>query len=417
MRRGAGFLPSPLLDGASGNGKIVRREQSGKPTHLEYASLFARFFFDKAMPRLTFITAVPQNIERGSGCYVGTWTLLKALRQCGTEIEVVAPRIAMPAYAATRMLFNEGLRFRRFDGDVTIGIDADGYTMARWSRRSNVLPHVACIKGVLGDAVPYERGVTRLSLRLQAELEARHARNADLVITTSRYCAQRIEELYRVKDAVVVPELIDLSAWRKLFRANPFPPDSRKFTVLSVCRFYRRKRLDVLLRAAAIAVREIPELAIRIVGNGPEGGRLRRLARKLGIERLIAWVGDAGIDELAAEYNRADVFCLPSAQEGFGIVFLEAMAAGKPIIAAHAAAVPEVVRHGILVERDNPEALAVAIVRLHRDPELRKSLSAAGLGDVEAFEMGRVARQFLKEAAKVAPGAKIGEKSEVEYAI
>jgi glycosyltransferase involved in cell wall biosynthesis len=90
-------------------------------------------------------------------------------------------------------------------------------------------------------------------------------------------------------------------------------------------------------------------------------------------------------------------------QEGFGIVFLEAMAAGKPIVAARAAAVPEVVRHGILVEPGSPEALAEAIAHLYRDPDLRNSLSAAGSLDVEQFEMRSVAKRFLMEVAKLVP--------------
>src|SRR5579864_4072818 len=139
------------------------------------------------------------------------------------------------------------LRWRRFDGEATIGIDADGYTVAGAGR----LPHVACIKGVLGDAVPFERGLTRASMSLQARLERENARRANLVITISRYCARRIEELYGVANAVVVPELIDLDRWRELFEQNAAPPDPSKFTVLTVCRFYPRKRVDVLLRAAA----------------------------------------------------------------------------------------------------------------------------------------------------------------------
>ncbi len=119
---------------------------------------------------------------------------------------------------------------------------------------------------------------------------------------------------------------------------------------------------------------------------------------------------------LAAEYNRADIFCLPSVQEGFGIVFLEAMAAGKPIVAARAAAVPEVVRNGILVEPESAEALAEAIDRLYRDPDLRESLSSSGARDVEQFEMRRVAERFLAEVAKVAPGLKMPEGYDVEHA-
>jgi len=98
---------------------------------------------------------------------------------------------------------------------------------------------------------------------------------------------------------------------------------------------------------------------------------------------------------------------LPSIQEGFGIVFLEAMAAGKPIVASRTAAIPEVVRNGILVEPDNAEALAEGLFRLYRDPDLCQRLGAAGLRDVERFEMHRVARQFLMEVAKVAPGIRV----------
>jgi glycosyltransferase involved in cell wall biosynthesis len=326
---------------------------------------------------------------------------------------MVTPRVATPVYTATRILFNETLRWRKFAGDATVGIDADGYTVA--GRRAS-LPHIACVKGVLGDAIRFERGPTRASMALQARLERKHARRADLVITISQYCAGRLEELYRVSNAVVVPELIDLHAWRQLFHANLAVPDPRKFTVLSVCRFYPRKRLDVLLRAAALLRDRVPQLEIRIVGNGPEYKRLRQISSELRLEPAVQWLGDVCANTLAAEYNRSDLFCLPSVQEGFGIVFLEAMAAGKPIVAVRAAAVPEVVRNGILIEPDDPEALAEAIMRLYRDPDLRNSLGSAGLRYVEQFEMRRVAKRFVREVAKVAPAVKIAEGTGVEHA-
>lgn len=358
------------------------------------------------MSLLHFITAIPLNVHGGSGCYVGTRTLVEALRQLGVDVGMVTPRRILPVYTATRLLFNETLRWRKFEGDVTVGIDADGYTIAG---KSNSLPHVACIKGVLGDATLFERGATRASMALQARLEAKHAERADLVITVSQYCAGRLIDLYRVNNAVVVPELIDLDSWRKLFRENPGVPDPRKFTVLSVCRFYPRKRLDVLLRAAALLRSRIPKLEIRIVGNGPQREKLRQLSSDLHLESTIRWLGDVDMSTLAAEYNRADIFCLPSVQEGFGIVFLEAMAAGKPIVASRAAAVPEVVRNGILVEPENPEALAEGIIRLYRDPDLRLSLASSGLHDVESYAMRRIAEQFLTEVAKVAPSVRMAE--------
>lgn len=349
---------------------------------------------------LQFIAAIPLDVRRGSGCYVGTRTLVEGLRRLGVDVAMVTPRIHLPIFTATRVLFNEALRFRHFNGVATVGIDADGYGIAG---KPNSRPHAACIKGVLGDAVRFETGATRASMAFQSRLEAKHARRADLVITISRYCAGRIEELYGVSGASVVPEVIDLEAWRHWFRLNPAAPDPRRFTVLSVCRFYPRKRLDVLLRAAACLKGTIPGLEVRIVGNGPEYQRLQQLHTELGLERVVRWLGDLPLASLAQEYNRAHVFCLPSVQEGFGIVFLEAMAAGKPIVAARAAAVPEVVQNGILVEPENPEGLAEGLARIYHDPELRLSLGAAGARDVEQYDVNRIARRFISEVSKIAP--------------
>src|SRR5262249_49004488 len=150
-----------------------------------------------------------------------------------------------------------------------------------------------------------------------------------------------------------------------LFQSNAASPGSSEFTVLSVCRFYPRKRLEVLLRATEHLRKEIPRLQVRIVGNGPEYLRLRQLCDELSLWPSVRWLGDLSLVRLAEEYNRAHVFCLPSEQEGFGLVFLEAMAAGKPIVATCAAAIPEVVQSGILVKPGDCDALAEAILHLY----------------------------------------------------
>jgi glycosyltransferase involved in cell wall biosynthesis len=286
------------------------------------------------------------------------------------------------------------LRYRELPHrDTLVGFDADGYSIA--GRRTSF--HVASIKGVIADVLPYETGPTWVSLSYQAHLEKMHAQRADLVIAPSRYCAERLDDLYHIRNALVIPELIDLDRWRDLLRENPARTSSdQRFIVLCVCRFYSRKRIRVLLHAAALLRRRVPELEVRIVGGGPEAVRLRGLWRKLQLGDTVRWLGDVAAGQLAAEYNGAHVFCLPSVQEGFGIVFLEAMAAGKPIVATNAAAVPEVVRHGLLVEPENHEALADAIEKLYGDSQLRALLADQGRRDVEGYEMRRVARRFME---------------------
>src|SRR5262245_21384877 len=107
------------------------------------------------MGAVDVITAIPQNVRQGSGCYVATCTLVEGLRRLGVRVAMITPGVRTPIFAATRMLFNERLRWRTFESDLTMGIDADGYSIA--GRRKS-RPHIACIKGVLGDAVRFERG-------------------------------------------------------------------------------------------------------------------------------------------------------------------------------------------------------------------------------------------------------------------
>jgi glycosyltransferase involved in cell wall biosynthesis len=350
-------------------------------------------------PRLAFLTAMPRSVHRGSGCSVGIHTLATGIAASGGRVEIIRPALRSGSFLIDRYVYNQALRFRRvWNHDAIVGFDLDGFAMTGGVR----VPRIASIKGVLGDAVAFERGSSRATMALQARWEAEHARNADLVITISTYCKSRLQELYGVRGPVaVVPELIDLETWNRLFRENQASRRDDHFTVLCVCRFYPRKRVSVLLRAANILRSQIPGLRIRIVGGGPEAASLHWLCRELRLDGIVTWVGEAPRHELAREYNRADLFCLPSVQEGFGIVFLEAMAAGKPIVATRSAAIPEVVKHGILVEPEKAGALAEGIYRLWADPQLRSNIQKLQREDVEQYEMGRVAQRFLREVGKV----------------
>jgi len=349
--------------------------------------------------RLGFITAIPQTVHRGSGCYVGISTLAAGATALGNTVEMITPEVRLGASLVERYLFNQALRWRRhWNFDATIGFDLDGFALPRQQR----IPHIANIKGVLADALPFERGIARAVMAVQSRWESEHAKRADLVITISEYCKQRLQELYGVRGPVsVVPEMIDLDTWLRLFRENPATKPADEFIVLCVCRFYPRKRVALLLRAAHWLRRRIPELRIRVVGGGPQAPALFRLWRELKLEPIVSWVGELPRHELAREYNRADVFCLPSVQEGFGIVFLEAMAAGKPIVAARAAAVPEVVKHGLLVDPEDFEALADGIWRLWRDPALRATIQQQQRHDVDEYGMIRVTTHFLHEVERV----------------
>src|ERR1700722_1831083 len=287
-----------------------------------------------------FITSTPLNIFRGSGTFAGISTLAQFLRASGETVDIVTPTLKFALYTLERLVFNEALRLRHpVPGTVTVGFDMDGYALT--AVRQGL--HIASIKGVIADEMRFEAGLTKATMRIQAACEKRHVQIADAVFATSRYSAERIQHLYAISQQPhIIPEPIDLAAWRKLLERNPAQPADGKFIVLSVCRFYPRKRLHILLGAADRLRSKMPDLEVRIVGDGPEAHRLKSLWRAKGLQETVRWLGDISRDELAAEYNRCHIFCLPSVQEAFGIVFLEAMASAKPIVAAWAGAAPEV---------------------------------------------------------------------------
>ena len=154
--------------------------------------------------------------------------------------------------------------------------------------------------------------------------------------------------------------------------------------LLSVCRLDAReqyKGIDTVIRALPALVARVPDLEYVIVGSGSDLERHKRIAADLGVRDRVQFLGS--VDELALRsvYESCDVFVLPSAGEGFGIVFLEAMHYRKPIIAANSGATPEVVKDGetgMLVEARSVEQLAAAMIALTTDRPKRDRMGEAG---------------------------------------
>ena len=341
--------------------------------------------------RIRFLTATPLDVTGGSGTYVGMSVLARALARLGHSVVFEYPRRKFPIYTVGRLWFNRGLR-PSSDVDLTVGFDMDGYRIAKGH------PHVAALKGVIADEVRFESGFTRWTMSIQARCERLHVHRAARVLVTSEYSADRAAESYGLRTRpTIVPELIDLSEWRGILARHPAAAEP--FTVLYVGRFYLRKRVNVLLNAAALLRERMPDLRVRIIGNGPCNDRWRTLAQELRLDGTVTWLGDVTRSQLAAEYNRASAFCLPSVQEGFGIVLLEAMAAGKPIVASRAAAIPEVAPHASFAEPDDAESLAAAIERVAQSPIVAAQMRDRGLEIVEQYDAAPVAQRFLAAAA------------------
>jgi len=170
--------------------------------------------------------------------------------------------------------------------------------------------------------------------------------------------------------------------------------------VLFVGRLEKRKGLRYLLRAWPHVLERVPDARLVVVGRGrPLEGYKRFAARQGWSPSDVAFVGYVSAEDLPRYYQSADVFCAPNTgQESFGIVLLEAMAAGAPIVASDIPGYRDVVTNGmegLLVERQNPGAIADGLARLLGSPELRASMRRAGQAKAQRFDWPRVAAEVF----------------------
>ncbi len=169
--------------------------------------------------------------------------------------------------------------------------------------------------------------------------------------------------------------------------------------VLFVGRLDARKGIATLLRAFPEVLRSVPDCRLTVAGRGPLGKSAHRLAAGLGVAASVDFVGAVRPDDLPHYYTGCDVYCAPSlGGETLGIVLLEAMASGAPVVASRIPGYDETVRDGIdgiLVPPADTSALAQALGGLLTDRARRRTLAAAGLRRVQEYAWPRVAQKTL----------------------
>ena len=159
-------------------------------------------------------------------------------------------------------------------------------------------------------------------------------------------------------------------------------------TVLCLSRLVPRKGQDVLIRALAGIREQIDGTVLVIVGGGPYGDALRRLATACGVAEHVVFTGSVPADELAAHHTIADVFAMPCRTrgagldvEGLGIVFLEASASGVPVVAGRSGGAPETVIEGVTgrtVDGTDVDDVTRSVVEVLRDRDAAAAMGAAG---------------------------------------
>lgn len=223
----------------------------------------------------------------------------------------------------------------------------------------------------------------RVPLNKSAQVIAITQFTADLMARANAVPARNIRLLHNCLDPVFVENHSGSDG------SSTTLPQFGPNAILTVSRLSRAdayKGHDAVLRALPAVLVHVPDARYYIVGRGELRLELEQKVEALGLRDHVVFLGAVSDAELACCYQMARVFVMPSKAEGFGFVFLEAMAYGRPIVAGNRDAAPEVLGHGeagLLVDPDDTAELAQAITRILVEPDLGVRLGAAGRGRVE----------------------------------
>jgi len=212
---------------------------------------------------------------------------------------------------------------------------------------------------------------------------------ADLILAPSRDTARKLAEVQRVPEKKIRrlgwplnPDFLRLADAALKLPLPPLFPQGR--VILAVGRWAaseRYKGADELIRALADLRSAVSDLHMVAVGGGDDFPRLQKLASDLGVAGHVHFLNGLSREEIAACYAKAEIFALPSTGEGYGLVFLEAMSFGKPVVGAACGGVTDLVQNGVnglLVPPGDTNQLRQALERLLKDRSLSKELGRRG---------------------------------------
>lgn len=167
--------------------------------------------------------------------------------------------------------------------------------------------------------------------------------------------------------------------------------------ILTTGRLIERKGHRFLLQAAAMLhERGYSSIKVHIAGAGDSEDGLKKMCRDLNLEHSVEFLGRLSREQVIAAYEKADIFALPSVNEGMSIALLEALAAGLPVVVTAAGAARQMVRgNGIIVPKRDAGALADALASMIDSPKLRQEMGERSEELAGEFSWGQISRQYL----------------------
>ena len=219
-------------------------------------------------------------------------------------------------------------------------------------------------------------------------------RFANKVITVSPGLQKVIKDEFNVKTKYI-PNIVDT----EIFQYGSFNNKQNKeeFNFVSVGGLIHRKGMDLTIKAFNNAFKNNPKVKLTIIGGGPEKKNLKSLIRDLNLEDRVSLTGRIERKEIAEYFKNSDAFVLASKGETFGVVFIEAMASGLPVIATRCGGPENFIKEeqGLIIEKDNIEELASAMKNIYKNIDKYDNKKISKI-TIEQFSPESVAEQITE---------------------
>jgi len=238
-------------------------------------------------------------------------------------------------------------------------------------------------------------------------------KNAKITICPSKFSEKLLKKHNKKLKTVVVSNGVDLKKFKKISIKNfikKYGISKKDIRILFVGRLHPEKNVETLIKAMQRIVKENKNVKLDIVGAGHLREKLENLTKKLQFEENVKFYGKISNKELIEAYNICDIFCLPSIAELEGMVVLEAMACGKPLVIANSknSASPFFVKNnGMLFKTKDSKDLAKKLLILIKDDKLRKKMAKESLKKAESYDINNSVDKLEEIYTQVKNGRKI----------
>ena len=199
---------------------------------------------------------------------------------------------------------------------------------------------------------------------------------ADVATAISRYLAEYLKSIKQNLPVEIIPNGVDLQKF-KIQKPNLENTSQNFKTIITTSRLVPKNGVGDLIEAVAILKKQIPNIKLLVLGNGELKNKLDSQIKNLGLEGEVKMLGEIAPEKVPQYLAQADVFVRPSLSEGLGNAFLEAMAAGLPVIGTSVGGIPDFLKDGetgLFCKVGNPEDLADKIISILTDDELRNKI-------------------------------------------